>query len=70
MNTVNLELTEIRKAQAAQQYDMIVDLVSALNIPRTDKLKLRQQLKREFNFPVRDFDQVYASKTGFYIEKV
>lgn len=62
MNTVNTELVKIRKAKIAQRYDMIVDLVSVLNVTRTDKLKLRQQLKREFNFPVRDFDQAYASK--------
>lgn len=54
-------LKEIRKAPEEARYGKIIDLIAPILLSRAERLKLREQIKREFGFPVRDFDQVYSS---------
>jgi len=54
-------LKEIREAPEEERYGKIIDLIAPIVLSPTQRLKLREQLKRDFGFPVRDFDQVYGS---------
>jgi len=62
LKQVRKGLTKIRKAPEEERYEKIVDLIAPIVLHPAERLKLRQQLKQEFGFPVRDFDKVYASK--------
>jgi len=61
LEQVQKSLNEVREAPEKERYGKIIDLIAPIVLSPVERLKLREQLKREFGFPVRDFDQVYGS---------
>jgi hypothetical protein len=59
---VEEKLKKIREMPEDNRYEAIIDLISPIELSASERLKLRNRLKREFDFPVRDFDQAFNCK--------
>ena len=55
-------LKKVREAPPEQRREMIIQLIEPVVLFHTDRVRLRQQLQKEFDFSVQDFELHYSSK--------